>query len=179
MKKLIAAVALSAVAVLPSVSAAEEGGFFDIADAKDWTYTVGYNVLTSHTSSDGYTDSKTDEFVPWNETNEITMVRVNLNDNFGVGIGKGVNSYYEDTVLAGVEIHTDVNSGGKFDFGADIGLASGYEELFDATGGVIPFVNPFFRANYEIIENHLTVSGKVGTVNFMAINGWVELTFAF
>lgn len=174
MKKILV---LTVLFLLSSFAVGDEN-LFTPDSVKDWRYTIGYNVFTTHPSSDGFTDSKTDERREWNESNKFVMLRVNVNDNVGFGVGKGINSYYEDSYLFGMELSTDSNRNGKFEFGSDIGLATGYDELIDGTGGVLPFLNPFIRYN-EKVTNHLTISGKLGTINFMAINAFVELNFSF
>lgn len=175
MKKLIAAFALFACS---NLSFADDRGLFDFDPASDWTYTVGYNIFTTHTSSDGFNDSKTDERRDWNEANEFIMLRVNVSDNVGFGVGNGINSYYEESYWLGMELSSSDNNNGNLDFGIDLGISTGYDELIGATDGILPFLNPFIRYNEQLLSN-LTVSGKVGTVNFMAFNAFVELTFSF
>ncbi|MDX1532670.1 MAG: hypothetical protein R3230_00530 [Nitrosopumilaceae archaeon] len=167
MKKLIAAVALSAL----SLSASAD--FFD--PVEEWSYSIAYNVFTHHPEPT-YFDEDTDKETAWNEKNEFIGFRVNVNENVGFFAAKGKNSFYKDSITGGVEFHIPLNASDTFDLGSDVGLASGYEDVID--GGILPYVNPFIRPNYHINE-HLTASVKVGVMNFMAWNGFFELTVKF
>lgn len=170
MKKLLITSVIATVMFSTSAVAEEPKNPFKAYSVDEWSYTISHNFFTIHRHSDTYTDSETGEVIDWNEDNNVTGFRINVNENLGYFVAKGVNSYYEDTTLGGIELST---SGEEWDFGSDVGLASGYEELFST--GIIPFVNPFIRYSYNFNE-YVKASVKVGSVNFMAENAHFELT---
>lgn len=131
------------------------------------SFSVSYNVFTYHHNSDTFSDDGVETL--WNEKNKIVVIRLNTDENFGYFLGKGRNSYYENSILSGVEFSTDDDT---LEIGSDIGLATGYEAIID--GGVVPFINPFIRVNYDL-SYYLTLSLKVGSVNFTAENAFIEL----
>lgn len=171
-EKLITFKTLLISSVFLSTSAFADG-LFIAEPMKDWSYTLSYNFFTIHHSSDDYKDITTNKRVDWNENNQIIGVRVNVNKNIGYYIGHGKNSYYEYSTMTGVEFST---SNTTWEIGSDLGIATGYEEAIKI--GIIPIINPFIRYNLNL-TNHLTTSVKVGSMNFMAENAFVELKFKF
>ena len=139
----------------------------------EWSYTVSYNFFTIHHISDDYEDDVTGKHIDWNENNKMIGVRVSVNENIGYYIGHGKNSYYEDSTMAGVEFSTNNPT---WEIGSDIGIATGYEQAIKI--GIMPIINPFIRYNLNL-TNRLTTSVKVGSMNLMAENAFVELKFKF
>lgn len=146
---------------------------FDIGHPDDWTYSVAYNVFTTHHNSDGYIDDDTGLEVPYNEDNRFVGVRVNFTDRLGAFVMTGESSYYSRSYGAGIELSTPNR---YIEVGADMGLVSGYEQII--SGGVLPFVNPFIRGNSYLGANQ-KISTKLGAMNFMAFNVFVEYTQRF
>lgn len=168
MKRLFIAAVIAAVFSTPTIA----DNLFTPEPVKDWSYTFSYNFYTFHHNSKGYT--KDGVFTLWNETNNIVGFRVNVNENVGYFVGGGKNSYYNTTTMLGMELSTGDHR--MFEVGSDVGMANGYEAVVDF--GVVPFVNPFVRANLKL-TNNTTASVKFGSVNFVAENAFLEIKTRF
>lgn len=146
---------------------------FRVDPVEDWSYTIAYNFFTFHHAVDKYDNDITGQEEDINNDNNFIGVRVNINENLGIFLGKGENSVSEDSELAGIEISQDDK---RWELGSDLGIATGYEPI--VSSGTIPFVNPFLRYNKPLTENS-KISIKGGAMNFIAENFFLEYTFRF
>jgi hypothetical protein len=169
MKKLLAITLLVSAFSAPTLAE----NIFTPDNLDDWTYSISYNFYTSHYLSDGYIDEDDGKFVEWNETNNLFGFRVNVNENIGYFIATGKNSFYETSVMSGIEFSTAHEI---IEYGFDAGLATGYEKFVSFE--VLPFVNPFVKLNLKLTDK-LTASVRVGNMNFMATNAFFELKMGF
>lgn len=140
--------------------------------AQGFEVTISHSVFTYHTANRTFEDKETGQRRPWNEDNGFTGLRWEINDHVGFGVGFGENSFYEDSLIGEVEVREPLGrfKGGQFDLGANLLLASGYEQ--EVSGGIMAGINPFIRYRKD-----WGGAIKLGTLNFVTTNIILEYSF--
>lgn len=146
---------------------------FNNTHASEKNFGIFTSTFTNHILGSGFRENETDTVkVPFNEDNRLTGIYIPVKDKFRFILGKGENSYFEDTHIIGLEFQYKATN--YFSVGTDIAFASGYEgrkEVPLIIGDYAFMGGP--HANFNIKK----LNFKITLVPATFILGTVELRF--
>lgn len=118
---------------------------------------VNAHLMSKH-GSDNYTDIRTDEIKPYNETNLGLGLEYEMKDNSSIRAGFFDNSHNETSVYGLVNVHTSYGTG--VSVGINVGLATGYEARSGTT--VTMVVLPAINFQYDRVRVELGAIPAIG-----------------